>query len=486
MHTAVLLIPTAILAVLGIATARTLLLRRRSPGPPVEFPSVRIAQTIDPTTTGSRLAAAVGCATVSRTDAGLVDKSQFSALHELLAGFYPLVHNRLEIRHIGEMNLVYVWKGTDQSLEPALLTAHQDVVPADDGDQWIFPPFAGTVADGYVWGRGSFDAKAQMIAILEAAERLLASGFQPARTWCIAFGCDEEIRGAAGASLIAKTFREEGLRFAFVLDEGGVVADGFISHLDHPVAVVGVAEKGDANIKLSCNRAGGHSSSPDNPTALGVLGTAIGRLESAGTRARLTPPVRSMLRTLGKQAPFFLSLVFANLWLFKPLVLVILGKNPTTNALIRTTHAVTMARGSDAPNIISETAEATVNVRLLPGDTVDRTIRWMEKTIKDKRISLSVLEESVPSRTTDTEGKEFKALARTIGEVFPEALVSPYLMTGATDALWYEQVCDHVFRFTPASMNGEELKRMHNRNERFSLDNLAKAIEFYMLLIRSL
>jgi carboxypeptidase PM20D1 len=462
------------IASLAIATIRTILFKSRTTSiqPPLESEFTEIEQSAE------HLSKAVSYPTISTGEA-----SAFTSLHSFLADTYPGIHSHLEKIETGnERNLVFRWKGTDDSLQPALLMAHQDVVPADESDRWTYPPFSETIQEGFVWGRGSFDAKGQLIAIAEAVERLVSSGRTPRRTWYLAFGCDEETGGHQGAASIVEYCKRNGIRFAFVLDEGGVVAEGFVRGIGVPVAVVGIAEKGNVNIELNCTKAGGHSSSPANPTATGILGKAIWKIEKKKWPAHVGYPIRNLLWTLGTHAPFHLSLFLLNYWLFKPVILKIFKSNPTMNALVRTTMAVTMMEASHAPNIISNTATAVVNVRPLPEETTEEILQRLEKAISDERVEMTVLSDSTRSKVSSLEGEGFRLISAAIQQTFA-ATPTSYLMAGGTDALHYEAVCDHVYRFTPVVMDSGELSRMHNIDERLSLENLKRAVHFYMTLI---
>jgi len=432
----------------------------------------------------SHLQQAIRFRTISQDDGHMVQWDEFQRLQSALADMYPLIHQKLRQRVIGKANLVYIWEGSDPTLEPAMLSAHQDVVPPGDGQQWTHAPFSGDVADGYVWGRGSFDAKGQLVAIMEGVEILLAAGFQPRRTWWMAFGCDEEVRGPNGARQIASTLVEEHRRFAFVLDEGGVVAMGMLAGLNRPVATIGIVEKGNINLKLTCIKDGGHSSTPMNPTSLGIIAAAVARIENSQMRARFTAPVRSLFNTLGEHTGFPLAVVFLNLWLFSWVVVFTQRKNRQINALLRTTHAATMAQGSEVPNAISTVSTAMVNFRLLPGTTEKTILSWVGRRIHDKRISLEIISDSGSSRVSDTQSQGFRDIKETISAIYPCAITTAYMMTGGTDALWYEQISDCVYRFTPAVMDNENLARMHNVDERFSIINLGKAVQFYIHLIQ--
>jgi carboxypeptidase PM20D1 len=411
------------------------------------------------------------------------NEKAFAPFHQFLKEQYPLVHSKLTQIYDDTNNLVFIFPGKDPSLLPALLTAHQDVVPAQK-EGWDHPPFTSRVEeDGYIYGRGSFDDKSSLIAIFEAVEDLLKQQFVPRRTWYLAFGCDEETRGDKGAELIASRFLKDNIRFAFLLDEGGVVAKGFISAINAPIGVIGVCEKGNAHVTLTCDLPGGHSSTPTNPTSVGVLAKAVANIEHHQLRPHLIQPVKQMLYHLGLYAPFSFSYIVLNSWLFSPLIISIFKKNPTMNALIRSTNTVTMMKGSDAANIIPSTAEGVMNIRLLPPETASTVINTIKRRIKDEKVTFSVEYESPISRVSPIDTKGFAHLKTTITTIFPECVVSPYVMTGGSDALHYEQVCDNVYRFTPALMDTGELDRMHNKNERFSIENLSAAIRFYQTLI---
>ncbi len=432
---------------------------------------------------GKTLAKAVSFKTVSYPNYNQTDIKAFDDLADHLKDSYPLMHSKLEKIEIGYSNLVFKWEGENRELKPALFLAHQDVVPANE-DGWIYPPFDSTIRDGFVWGRGSFDLKGQMIAICETVETLLSQNFKPKRSYYIAFGCDEEVRGKFGAKLICAYFLENEITFEYVLDEGGVVGKNFLPGLKENVAVIGVAEKGDLNIKIKCTKEGGHSSAPKNPTPIATLGKALYNLEKKKMRAHICKPIKEMLHTLGLYAPFPLAFVFLNLWLTKPLINLVFSKNSTLNPLIRTTVAATMAKGSEASNVIDPTASAILNVRLLPSQSSQEVLLWAKKRINDDSVTVEPLSDTRRSRISPTDTPSFNFIKSSVEAVFENPIVVPYVMIGGTDAIWYEQVSDCVYRFSPTLMSGEELKRIHNANERLSIENLKRAIEFYLTLIK--
>ena len=413
----------------------------------------------------------------------LNDKKEFDNFHASLEKCFPLVYQTLKVQEIAGKNLCFEWKGTDSSQKPILLMAHQDVVNAGDLSKWKFPPFDAVIDGDYLYGRGTIDIKSQLIAILECFETLIRKGFKPKNTIFASFAEDEEIFGKGGESL-AQYFKERKLEFKMVLDEGGAVAEDFLSIIEKPIAVVGVSEKTTVNLKLEVNQEGGHSSTPDNPTSLGILSHAISALELKQEKSSITPPMGDFLLRIGCNTKGFISLAMLNPWLFKGALFAIMKKNSTTSALFRNTHTVTMCKGSDASNIIPVVSTANVNVRLLPNNSIEDTISWMKKIINDERVSISVSQEGEKSSVSNYKCEEFKIVEKTIAETFGDVLTFPYLLAGGTDARHFHGLSDKVYRFSPFMVTKSELSRMHNYNERISLENIKRLPSFYIRLIQ--
>ena len=408
----------------------------------------------------------------------------FTALLAFLKKTYPLVHAAALPLPADTYALVFRIEGSDETLEPALLCAHLDVVPAKE-EGWEHLPFSGDIADGFIWGRGSFDDKGSAIAILESCEHLLSEKKQPRRTWYIALGSDEEVRGDKGAAFISSHFASEGLAFAFVLDEGGAVAQGFIPQVKQDIGVIGLSEKASLRANLTVEAAGGHSSTPSQPTSVGILAKAVSRIEHRGLKGKITYPVKKMLDALALHSSFPFALITGNSRLFKPLILKAFSSSATMNALVRSTATVTMLEGAQASNIVPTKAQAVVNIRALPGEDGETIVEELRKIIADDRVQIALSRDSQPSTVSPSEGEGYELIVKTLEQVFPSAVAVPYLMSGASDALHYEKVSHHVYRFSPFVMNKEELARMHSENERLSVENLNRAVTFYTQLIRN-
>jgi carboxypeptidase PM20D1 len=436
-----------------------------------------------------RLADAIRYKTVSYQDHAKRDDTEFLRFHQYLEQAFPRVHATLTREVVNDYSLLYTWKGSSQALNPIVLIAHMDVVPAEAGKEgdWTYPPFDGRIADGYIWGRGTLDVKLAITASLEAIERLIERDFRPRRTVYLAFGHDEEIGGWNGAAKIASRLEERGVRVAFTLDEGSAIVNGVVPGVKRPVALVGLAEKGYLTLELTATGEGGHSSKPRYPTAIGKLARAIHRLETNLMPADLRQPAAGIFENLASEMPFGMRAVVANRWLFESILLSRLEREPATNAIIRTTTAPTLLPESGTKvNVIPRRAKAMVNFRILPGDTIQGVKDQVDQIINDADVKLTQHDHSVEaSPISDQQSPAFQTLHRTIRQVFPDTVVAPSLVIAGTDSKHYEQIAENSFRFIPMRLEKDDLKRIHGRDERISIENYGEIIRFYVQLLRN-
>lgn len=444
---------------------------------------------IDERAAASRLAASLTFPTISTQDPTQVDSAAFYNLHSYLETTYPLVHSNLERQVVSNLSLLYTWEGSDRALNPVVLMGHLDVVPVIPGTEadWTQPPFGGVIADGFVWGRGAMDDKCGVLAILEAVEALIRDGYHPPRTIYLAFGHDEEVGGDDGARVIADLLAERASQgFALVLDEGGAIAEGLMPGLDGPVAIIGIAEKGGVDLELRVEGEGGHSSMPPEHTNIGILAKAITRLEEDQFPATLDGAALSMFRYIGPEMEFLPRLTLANLWLFKPLVERELLASPQTAAMVRTTTAATIIEGGVKSNVLPIQATAIVNLRILPGETVESVTERVRQVINDERVQVSGTGRD-PSPVSDPESPAFRMVTSTLRQVVPDddLVVSPYLVMGGTDARYYSQSSANVYRFLPAIVDESDIARAHGTNERLSVENFATSVRYFYQLIKN-
>lgn len=483
MKKALILFALACLALLSVLVLNTLRFTSRQ----IAIDPVS-AHPLDETGAPQRLAQALRFRTVSGEGAA-AKPEELLAFHQYLQQSFPKVHSVLNRELVNDYSLLYTWKGSDASLAPVLLMAHMDVVPVEAGteSQWAHPPFEGVISDGYVWGRGAMDDKCSVLGILEAVETLLVEGFQPRRTVYLAFGHDEEIGGKAGAAQIAAVLSDRGVKLTYVLDEGMFIADGVVPGVGRPVALVGIAEKGFLSLNLMVEAETGHSSAPPPHTAIGILSMAVNKLEENPLPANMDGIASEMFDHVGPEMTWGMKLVFANLWLFRPLVERQLSSSPGTNASIRTTTAVTMIAGGVKDNVLPGRASAVVNFRILPGESIENVITHARNVIDDPRVRIERYGNDFdePSGVSDVNSDEFKVINETIRQVFPNTVVAPALVVGATDSKHYARLTKNVYRFLPYQFNDEDISRLHGKNERLSVKTYLQGVRFYYQLINN-
>jgi len=413
-------------------------------------------------------------------------------LHAWLVETYPGAHAAMSRETVSEHTLVYTWPGSDPSLKPLLLMAHQDVVPVNIGTEsdWTAPPFEGRIVDGYVFGRGAIDDKGSLVAIMEAVEALARSGFAPRRSVHLLFGHDEEVSGS-GAGDAVSLLKSRGVEPVMALDEGFMVLNP--SPLTGaPMGFIGVAEKGYLTLEITAHAEGGHSSTPPRNSAAVRLARALVALDEQQMPADFSrAPVSVLFEAAAPDMPFMSRMAFANLWLFRGLVERQLGDIPAGNAMIRTTTAPTMLMGSAKENVLAQRATAIVNFRIHPNDTEDAILAHVRDVtsqiegieIERGRSGIRGTGASPVSPTDNRAYHVLEAVAREVGEGAP---VAPGLVLGATDGRYATAITDNVYRFAPAMMTPEELTGFHGTNERISVENMGRMARGYAQIIKAM
>ncbi len=437
-------------------------------------PAPQIA--IDEKGAAASLSAAIRARTISSHDDAALSADQFQALQAHLLARYPRVHATLKREVIGGLSLLYTWPGTDPAAKGIGLMAHQDVVPVAPGTEgkWQVPPFEGVVKDGFVWGRGSWDNKANLISQMEAVEMLLSGGFQPRRTIYLIFGADEEVGGLRGAVPIAKLFAERKIQLDFLVDEGLLITEGVMPGLKPPAALIGIAEKGYMSVVMKVPATPGHSSMPPRAgtSAIAMMSAALNRLEDDQLPASIQGVAKDMFETVAPEMSGFSRVALSNLWLFGPIVKKQLEASASTNALMRTTTALTIVNAGNKDNV-------------LPGDSQAKLMEHVKDATRHGKFELFVMPgSSEPSKVTPMDSDSYRLINRTVRELFPGTIVAPGLMVGGTDSRHFGEVADHIYKFSPVRAKPEDLPRFHGTDERISLANLAELIRFYHRLLQ--
>ncbi len=433
------------------------------------------------------LSEAIQCKSISRPNPDDVDWAEFKKLEEHIVKAYPLVHKHLTKEVIADHSFLYTWKGEDENLLPLALLSHMDVVPVMPGteEDWEQEAFSGHVDDEFVWGRGTLDMKNQLVCVLESVETLLAKGVSPKRTVYLCFGHNEEVVGSSGggAQAIAQTLFDRGIRLAAVIDEGGAIVPGDTFGISSDIGMVGVCEKGYADVKITAKHEGGHASQPPRNNGLVQVCDAVVKLEKNQFKKKLIKPVEMTFTELGRYMKFGMKFVIANLWLTKPLLLAVLSKSKLTNAMIRTTIAPTMAEGSPAGNVLPQTANISVNFRVLQGQRIQDVLDHIKKVAKNDNLELEVLRGKEPSAISPMESAEFSMVKSVAKKVHGDIPIVPYLMIGGTDSCYFECVTDNIYCISPFKLETKDLGRIHGTNERISKVQMENGVRFFVEFI---
>ncbi len=466
------LIAAIIVIILGILIFNTLRLSSK------QVASESLETVTLPNDVFQNLSKAIQYRTISYSEDAIPDSTAFFGFHRFLEETFPLTHTKLSLEKINDYSLLYKWKGSDTSKKPIILMSHQDVVPVDEPtlDDWEAGPFSGKITDTHIIGRGTLDDKGTLIALLEAVEKLLEESYTPSRTIYLASGHDEEVGGANGAAAIAAHLKAKGVHAEMTIDEGGFIAEDLVPGVEAPVAMVNLAEKGFASFRLIVETTGGHSSAPPRENTIGMLAQAIVDLENNQRPYKLVNPVDYQLEYMGAELPFLQKLAFANPWLFKKPILEALNAHTTT--------APTIIGGGIKNNVIPTVAEATINFRILPGETIESVQQHIVSTISDKIKVEPVGFLTNPSPVSSIDSDAFKILEQTIRDMFPKSIVVPGLVGGGTDARYFYEISDDVYRFYPTRIGPDSMTRFHGIDEKISKDNYKEIIEFTYHLIK--
>ncbi len=440
---------------------------------------------VDSAVTAKHLSEAVRFKTVTMQNRADTDWPVFGAFQEWMRETYPDFYKAVKTEQIDTYAQLNIWQGSDPSLAPLVLMAHQDVVPAhmEDGG-WEYEPFAGVIAKGFVYGRGSIDDKGSLIAILEAANKLAASGYTPKRTVIFAFGHDEEVAGT-GAKAIVDVLKARGVHPWAVIDEGGAILTG-MGGVPGQIASIGVAEKGYLTLKLTAKARGGHSSTPPKYTAIGALAKAIEDVENHPFVNKRDKVMTAMLELTAERMSFGKRMVISNLWLFGPLVDIKLRANDLTHAMMGTTIAPTIIKAGFKENALPREATALINFRIHSRDSIKSVTEHVRAAISDPKIEVSANDNigAEPSPVSQINAGPFLWLKKVIGETFPDALPVPNTVVGGTDSRHYAAITSDIYRFAPYVFDATDIERIHGLNERMNVKAFAKAVQVYAELIK--
>lgn len=441
---------------------------------------------IDANRAALNLSQAIRFKTVSHQNPEENQIEEWDKLQLWLAKTYPTAHAAMKREIVGGKALVYTWTGSDPSLPAIILMAHQDVVPVTEGTEpdWKHEPFAGQVAEGAVWGRGSVDDKGALVALFEAFDALAQQGFKPKRTIYLVSGHDEEA-GGTGAKTIASLLQSRGVKALFTLDEGSaIILDEPLTKA--PVALIGIAEKGYATLKVTAKAPGGHSSMPPKDTGVINLAKALIAINDKPFPLELRGPGEKMIAVLAGQKGGMTKVAVANQWLFSPLLIGQVGKTPTGAAMFHTTIAPTMLEGSPKENVLPQSANALINYRIAPWNQSSDVMQRAKSAVGKLPVELSwVKEPREPSKVSSTTSAGWKMIRATIEAESPQTKIAPFLVVAGTDSRNFQGISDDVYRFMPVQFKLSDTAMIHGTNEHMPIKDLNRIINFYIRLIKT-
>lgn len=471
-----------ILIILVIVVIRSLIIPSRQ----VEVVDTSLDINLDMDKASRNLSKALQFKTISYTNPEEFDYAEFSGLRQFIDETYPNVKTNLKKETVNQNSLLYTWEGENSELKPMILCAHMDVVGVEEATlgEWKYQPFSGAIAEGKIWGRGARDNKCQVFSILEAVEYLIAKRYKPERTIYLAFGHDEEVLGVNGAAKIGELLEKRGIIAECLIDEGGAIVEKSIPGVSGKVALIGTAEKGYLTLKISTSMEGGHSANPAKETAIGAISEAVSKVEKYQFDGTLDY-VRPMFEYSAAEASFPMKTVYSNLWLTNGILKNIMVSSSDTDASIRTTKVATVFNAGFKDNVIPQEASALINLRLMPGDTIQGTIKTISDIINNNKIKIETVgyyNEAPEQTSTDTDS--FRTIQKSLKQVFPDSICVPYFVTGGTDAKHYTNITKNLYNMTPSIKEKDE--EGHGINERIPIDNYEEYIKVFIQLIKNM
>ena len=477
-----LVVFAAIIAIVGGIATRTVLVGFGAPDnfTPVGY-TVYHGEAI-----AERLGRAIQFRTISTGLDEEPNTEAFAGFRAFLEDQYPAAHAVMSRKIVSGRSLIFHWEGTSGNRDPIAFIAHIDVVPVEPGteQQWTRPPFAGVVHDGAVWGRGALDNKGQIIAIMEAVERLAQERFLPERDIYLLFGHDEELGGENGAGQIAKMLTANGVQFEWTLDEGSGLVEGVVPGVDPPVALIANAEKGSTTLQLTATGPGGHSSAPGKDTAVSLVSRAIAAIADEPYPMKIDGDIEAFLRAIAPETPIAQRAALANIWLTRPMVKNKLAEDRATAAALHTTTAPTMISGGTKVNVLPQKATALINYRIHPRDSVEEVRERAVRLINDDRVLVEVVGAREPSPQSSIDSDGYAAIEDAVDAIFGPVPSAPFLTLQGTDTRHYIELAGDNYRFTPFVYRTDDLTRIHGTDERVKIDDLARAAAWYETLMR--
>ena len=427
----------------------------------------------------------VDCKTVWKADGR--NAEEFQRFYQVVAESFPLLHSKAKRLTFGDGCFFYVLEGKDPK-KNILLMSHHDVV--DGGEGWDTDPFDAQIKDGALWGRGTVDTKTPLFAELQAAEELLEAGYDfPGMTLYIGSSHNEEVSGD-GMVLAADYFRDNGIRFEAILDEGGAITTGMIPGVSAKSAVIAVHEKGRHLFRCTVKKSGqGHGGlNPTKGTPVSALSQFISEVSGSKIlKADFAPEVRATFERHAPYMSFPLNILFGNLPIFAPLIKKIMSGIPQASAMLATGVLFPSIHAGDPqlPHISASSAEAHMFLRCIREETMYKELDKIKKIGAKYGVEIEeVLRDYC--EPTDFNARPYRILEQVIHQNFPDVITAPFLLTAGTDARRFTGLSDSILRFAPIDLSKEQFASIHNKNENITISNIGQCVLFYKDFLRTI
>ena len=420
----------------------------------------------------------VGCKTVYTTSGE--NNAEYEKFYSVIEKNFPNVAKKAKRLTFGSGCFVYIIEGKNAK-KNIMLMSHHDVVEAGEG--WKSDAFTATVCDGYLYGRGTIDTKTPLFAELQAAEELLAEGYDfEGINLYIASSNNEEVAGD-GMVLATEYFKQNAIHFDTVLDEGGAITEGQIPGVKCKSAVVAVHEKSRHYYKCTVSSEqlghGGFGKAADS-AALNISRFITEVSAAKIYKAKFNPEVKATFTRHVPYMSFPMNFLFGNIGIFSPIIKKIMMGIPAASAMLATSISFQTVFAGDAnePNFRAKTAEATMFLRCVREDDLYRGLEKIKKIGERHGVMIEEIERDY-CKPTDFNGEAFKLVEGLLNENFPDVAVAPFLLTAGTDARRLTDVADNILRFAPIDLSKSQFSTIHNANENIGIDNIGECVLFY-------
>lgn len=413
--------------------------------------------------------------------------SEYQRFYEELEALFPNLTAKAKKLTFGDGCFVYVIEGKNAK-KNIMLMSHHDVV--EGSPDWSTDPFKATEKDGYLYGRGTIDTKTPLFAELQAAEELLAEGYDfEGLNLYIGSSHNEEVCGD-GMVLATDYFRRQGIRFELVLDEGGAITEGQIPGVKCKSAVVAVHEKSRhmflCKAQIDAKGHGGFGGATDSAVErLSRFVTEVSDKKNKIYKGKFYPEVRATFERHVPYMSFPMNVLFGNIGIFAPVIKKIMMGIPAASAMLSTGLSFTTVTAGDTrdPQIRAKSAETTMFLRCIREDDLYQGLEKIKAIGTKYGVTITELERDycIP---TDFNGAAYKTVEALLHENFPDVAVVPFLLTAGTDARRFSDVADNILRFAPIDLNKKQFATIHNADEHIGIENIGQCVVFYKDLIQ--